>query len=116
MKREKYNVDIRDGGQRRIEVLQVVIETETRFDDRALAAIRADVVAWCAKKDCEFCGLSIARGAAGSGGEPYLLARVRSLVPARIPVTRRGRPIGDPIDREAPTMASRRRSDQRGRA
>jgi hypothetical protein len=116
MKRERYTIDVREDAQRRVEVLNLAQEVEARYDDRALAGVRDHVLAWCAKRGYEFCGLSIARPLEVSGGEAFIVARVRNLAPRRVPVTRNGRPIADPIERSAPTMAARRRSDRSGRA
>jgi hypothetical protein len=115
MRRERYTIDVREDAQRRVEVLQVALEVEARYDDRALAAVREHVMTWCTRKGYEFCGLSIARPPAGAGGEAFIVARVRNLAPRRVAVTRSGRPIADPIERLVPTMAARRRSDSAGR-
>lgn len=116
MKRERYTIDVREDAQRRVEVLNFTQEVEARYDDRALAGVREHVVVWCTKRGFEFCGLSVARPPEASGGEAFVVARVRNLAPRRVAVTRSGRPIADPIERSAPTMAARRRSDRSGRA
>jgi hypothetical protein len=115
MRRELYTIDVREDAQRRVEVLHLALEVEARYDDGALTGVREYVVAWCAKHGYEFCGLSIARPPAGAGGEAFVVARVRNLAPRRMPVTRSGRPIADPVERLVPTMAARRRSDSAGR-
>lgn len=116
MRREQYTVDVREEAQRRVEVLHFMLEVEARYDDGALAGVREQVIAWCARRGYEFCGLSVARPPQGAGGEAFVVARVRNLAPRRMPVTRNGRPIADPIERLVPTMAARRRSDSAGRA
>lgn len=115
MRRETYTIDVREDAQRRVEVLTLAQEVEARYDDHAIAGVRAHVVSWCARRGYEFCGLSIARPPTVAGGDAFIVARVRSLAPRRVAVTRSGRPIADPIERLVPTMAARRRNDSAGR-